>query len=436
MLSLVSFVVLAVLAALSLTRRRVFIICGFYSFYALLTVLDEGNVPHLGPLTVYRALYLIILISLVARFVQDRGFLLRTRSWPMLPYFIFITVLLASSVYSISNAALAFNESGSVWSRSVVMLLFLIAGCHIHRESDLQLFVATTVAVSLALSLWVIWNAAQLNFEAYRGGIKTDMNYVSTFIFVGALALVNSIFVGKSRLFTILCLPLLLCELLATLILASRGGFAAFAVAGISMAASSHRLHGPRKLWGAVAVLVLVLGIALLLPGSENFLGRFGEENVGTLNERTLIWSQSWKYFADSSFARMVFGQGLSSAAIVIGPAVPDLLNYHSEYLRWLMDAGIVGLAAFLLFLYAVGRRVVGSDHPLKHLMTGWFVFLLVAGLTGSISDSHLFWILLGLMVAGSSLKDNLGRLPQPTPESFPQTPSSLAPVSSAVERL
>jgi O-antigen ligase/polysaccharide polymerase Wzy-like membrane protein len=436
MLSLLSFIVIAVLAVLSLTRRRVFIICGFYSFYALLTVLDEGNVPHLGPVTVYRALYVVILISLVARFIQDRNFLVHIRRWPLLSYSILMTVLLASSLYSVTHQVLDLDQSGGLWNRMVVLLLFFIGACHIHRERDLQLFGITTIGVSLALSLWVIWNAAQLNFEAYRGGIKTDMNYVSTFVFLGALAVVNSILVGKSRLSTFLWLPLLLCELFAALILASRGGFAAFAVACISMAASSYRSPGPRKLWGAVAVLILLVGIALLLPGSENFLGRFGEGDIITLNERSLVWLQSGKYFSDSSLVRMVFGQGLLSAPIVVGPVVPDLANYHNEYLRWLMDAGVVGLAALLVFLYSVGRKALESSHSLRHLMKGWFAFLLVGGLTYANSDSHLFWILLGLMVAGSSLEDKIGRLPQPAPENSPQIPSSLAPVSTAPEAL
>lgn len=434
MLFILCCVALVVLALSSLTKHRILVMCGFYLFYALLTVMDEGNVPHLGPVTVYRALYVIILISLVARFIQDRSFLIRVRSWPILPYFILIIVLLASSLYSISNAALAFDESGGLWSRTVVILLFMVAGCHIHRESDLRSLAVTAVAVSQVLSVWVIWNAAQLNFEAYRGGIKTDMNYVSIFIFLGTLALGDAILVGKARLATFLLLPLLLCQLFAALILASRGGFAAFALASAWIVVSSLRGRGRWKWLGVSAAFVVVVGITLVLPGSGNFIERFSEGDLRTLDERTLIWSQSWKYFADSGFARMLFGQGLSSASIVIGPVIPDLANYHSEYLRWLMDTGIVGLSALLLFLYAVGRLVVQSDHALKNLTMGWFVFLLVAGLTGATSDLHAFWILLGAMVSGSTLKDNGGHPPPPVLKSSPRTPSPIAPVTNAVE--
>jgi len=43
MLSNLCLVTIAVLAALALTRNQVFVICGFYSSYALLTVLDPES---------------------------------------------------------------------------------------------------------------------------------------------------------------------------------------------------------------------------------------------------------------------------------------------------------------------------------------------------------------------------------------------------------
>jgi O-antigen ligase len=122
----------------------------------------------------------------------------------------------------------------------------------------------------------------------------------------------------------------------------------------------------------------------------------------------------------------MVFGQGLSSGSFVIRPALPDYENYHNEYLTWLMDQGVVGLAAFVVFLYAVARRVMKSDHPLKNVMIGWLVFLSAAGFSSTISDQHLFWILLGTIVGASSWADNSGSSLQPVPRPVPQIPSSV----------
>lgn len=436
MLSIFFAVAVVGLAVSSVTRHRILIICGFYSFYALLTVMDEGNVPHLGPITIYRGLYLVLLISLITRFVQDRNFLVQMRRLPLLPYASLLVFILASSLYAHSRDVFLFDSPGGVWPRITVLGLFLISAAHVQEEVDLKLIAGTSSAVSFAVAIWVIWHAAQLSFEAYRGGIEVNQNYVSIFLFLGALPLVSYICIGKNRLLKSFCLPLLLFETFAALILASRGGFTAFAVAVVWMAVSSLRRHGFWRSWGLGLALVLGVGIALLLPGSGNFVQRFSEGDLTTMNERTLIWSRSWSYFTDSSVGRMIFGQGLSSAPVVIGPVLPaDLVNYHNEYLRWLMDIGIVGLAAMLIFLYDVTRRVLQSNHSLRHLMVGWLVFLLLAGLTGTVSDLHVFWILLGAMVAPSSLASHARESRKLATVNSPRTPS-VSPVSSTVEGL
>src|SRR6266446_4525137 len=152
MLSVLYFVVVSVLAMLSLTHKRIFIICGLYSFYSLLTVLDEGEVPHLGPLTVYRALYLILGISLVARLIQDRSFLPRVRHWLLFPYVLLVVLVLSSSLYSKSNEPFNSDGTWNLWTYLVVLSLFWVAACHVTREGDLKIFAGTTVAVSLVLS--------------------------------------------------------------------------------------------------------------------------------------------------------------------------------------------------------------------------------------------------------------------------------------------
>jgi O-antigen ligase len=123
------------------------------------------------------------------------------------------------------------------------------------------------------------------------------------------------------------------------------------------------------------------------------------------------------KYFTDSGLSRMVFGQGLSSGDFVISPMLPDYANYHNEYLTWLLDVGIVGVIAFLVFLYSVARRLLSYDHPAKNVMIGWLAFLSVAGLSSTISDLHSFWILLGIIVGVTSLEKNSGGSHQPAME-------------------
>src|ERR1700682_3904916 len=132
MVSVICFLVIVALVPFALTRRRIYVICGFYCFFALLTVLSEGNVPRLGPVTVYRALYLVLAISMLARLLQDRTFLLRSRRWPRAPYVLLLVLLLASSLYSHSSTVFILENPAGLWNWIVVFLLFWIAAAHVH----------------------------------------------------------------------------------------------------------------------------------------------------------------------------------------------------------------------------------------------------------------------------------------------------------------
>src|SRR5215469_16286651 len=87
MVSLFCFVAVAAMAILAVTRHRIFVICGLYCFYSLLTVLDPETVPRLGPITIYRAIYLIMFVSIVARLVQDGNFLSPMPRLPLASFF-------------------------------------------------------------------------------------------------------------------------------------------------------------------------------------------------------------------------------------------------------------------------------------------------------------------------------------------------------------
>jgi len=404
-MSAVYLLVILALAGLSLSRRRVFIICGFYGIYGFVKVLGLGNVMDWAQLAVFRALYLILLVSVGVRFLRDRAYLVQMRRWPLVSYAILLVLFLASALDSKSTEPFS-DQSWNLWGLITIISLFLLAASQVQEENDLQIFALTTVSVSLALSVWVILTAAQLNFEALRGGIDVNQNYVSVFVLAGIIPLIHFLFTAKRGFLKFLSLPALLVVMLASLILASRGMIAA-ALAGVVLMAA--RLAGSRSFRGLLAlapILVLIGAVAVFLPGGDSLSARFQEENVGTLNDRTLIWSHAIRYFADSGIARMIFGQGLSSGTFVIRPVLPLYENYHNEYLTWLMNQGVLGLAAFLAFLYSIARRVLTCSHPLKNVMLGWLTFLAVAGLSSTVADLHLFWILLGVVTGASSLAE------------------------------
>jgi O-antigen ligase len=407
MLSSIYLLTISALATFSFTRKRIFVLSGFYCIYGFLKILGLNENIDLGALSMFRALYVILPISMIARLIQDHSFVPQVRRWPLVPYFFLLATILASSLYSSSNKPFSSDYSANLWSHLVVVLLFCMTAASVQDKNDLKIFAGATVLVSLSLSVWVIWNAARLNFEAFRGGVDVNQNFISEFALPGALPLIYVIFTDRRWFLKFFCLPVLLCIILAGLILASLGMLAALVTGASFMFGGLFRALRPKTILVFGIALVLVVATAFLLPGSQQFLSRFHGSDLGTLDERTLIWSQSLKYYTDSGLSRMVFGHGMSSGDFVISPVLPDYVNYHNEYLMWLLDVGVVGVIALLVFLCSVARRLLSYDHPAKNLMIGWLAFLAVAGLSSTISDLHSFWILLGIIVGVTSLEKN-----------------------------
>jgi len=412
MIVAIYIVVILVLGCLSLTKKRIVVLLGFYWVYGFLKVMYQSSGPEWNQLALSQFLYVILLLSAIVRYLRDDSFHEQVIRWPLAQYFLLICVVLASALYSASSFPFSSDTTSNVWSRLTIVSIFLLAGSQIQQERDLKALFGTSAAVSVALSIWTIWNASRLNFEGLRGGIDVNQNFVSMFIFPGAIVLADMSLTERRLPRRCLALFLLVCVALGALILASRGIFGAFAAAILFMLARTLRGKGYKGLIGAIAILLVVFSVALLLPGGTGLLDRFQEERIGTLNDRTDIWLHAVRYFGQSGLARMCFGNGLSSASFVIAPAIPLYQNYHNEYLAWLMDQGVVGLIVFLVLLVSVAGSIAKSSEWSKNVMFGWLVFLAVSGLSSTVSDLHVFWLLLGVSVAGSSLHSRSSFLP------------------------
>jgi O-antigen ligase len=314
--------------------------------------------------------------------------------------------MVISALYSISGHIFTAGDGNGLAPKLTIASLFVLAASQVQRREDFKIFLSATVFVSLALSIWVIWSAATLDFEAMRGGIDVNQNFVSVFVLAGAIPLVYMLF--KVRGWALLApLTLLLVVALGSFILASRGMLGAFIMALIFMAPSILKGKSKRTVFALSLTLLAVFAVAIMLPGGSSILERFQEGDLGTLNGRTLVWNRAIDYFGDGSIMRQLFGYGLSSGQVILpSHLTDDLWNFHNQYLSWLVEEGFVGLIIFGAFMFSVGRSVLKSEHPLKPVMLGWLVFLAVAGMSATIADIHAFWILLGAIVGACSLRE------------------------------
>ena len=274
---------LAILALcfLATTKHRIWVLCGFYCVYGILKVVALGDIVEWRDLALFQGLYLVLLASMITRWFQDETFRLQIRLWPK-SYFAAIAIMFASALYSISGQIFTASEGNGVASKLTIACLFILAASQVQRDEDFKIFLIATVLVSVVLSIWVVLTAAMLNFEALRGGIDVNQNFVSVFVLAGAIPLVYLLF--NSRGWKLIgTLALLLIIALGSFILASRGILAAFVVALIFMLPGLLRRKSKRTVIALALTLAGLFAVALMLPGGSSILGRFQEGDLGHL---------------------------------------------------------------------------------------------------------------------------------------------------------
>jgi O-antigen ligase len=385
-----------VLSALAFTKRRVWVLCGFYCVYGVLKLLALGDVLEWRDLVLFQGLYLVLFVSAVMRWFTDKEF---PRQMARLPkaYFIAIAIMAASALYSISGHIFTSGDAYGIAPRLAIALLFLLSAAQMQRSEDLKIFAGATVFVSLVLSTWVIWSAFTLDFKGMRGGIDVNQNFVSVFVLAGAVPLLYALFsfAGWKR---VGISALLLFVILGAFILASRGMIAAFAVAVLIMLPGLLKGKSKKAVFALGLSLVFICGLALALPGGSSIIGRFDEGDLETLNGRTQVWHRAIDYFGDGSIGRQVIGYGLSSGQVILpSHLTDDLWNFHNQYLAWLVEQGFIGLIAFGAFLFGVFRVIQKSKTTMKPMLLGWLALLMVGCLTGTLADIHPFWVILGV---------------------------------------
>jgi len=92
------------------------------------------------------------------------------------------------------------------------------------------------------------------------------------------------------------------------------------------------------------------------------------------------------------------------------------LTDAHNIYLNVLGQSGLVGFAAFVIFVIGVTRRCSFAGGPLLAALSCAFIGgFLYQGLSGSFEDARHLWILIGMLLAASRLTSTDGTSPTST---------------------
>lgn len=172
--------------------------------------------------------------------------------------------------------------------------------------------------------------------------------------------------------------------------------------------------------WKRAAQLLLlsVFLVGILFASSSPFRDRLSSFRISANQERLDLWKISIDMFKDSP----VFGQGFHSFGNRIDqfsdrrlsdPHFP--VDSHNMYLDFLSSTGIVGFAAFLIFLFSIGKSLFkGWKETAGNLIekswlltaTGGFLSFLIAGFF----DRHFYMVqtliptlfFLGIAISGT----------------------------------
>jgi len=316
---------------------------------------------------------------------------------------------------AIVSSLLAEDPSRSLGKlRPEYLILFFVLAAQAHTPGDARRSLSLYAAAAGLAGLWgAVQAAVGVNYSPFHRDIliPPGMEHWPRW-FLEALALQNGRAAGFfSHPLTyaevlLLAWPLLLAGLL-------RGGKALLWLFGLALVSAGLLVSGSRTVWATVPLLLLVwavvrrdkrVGVALLLA-----LVGFGAALAGSpaLRQRAasvaalgkdpssqIRWS-IWKGSVDEMRAHPVAGVGAGGLRVPtdVAPWGPRVwTETHNIFLQMAVERGLPGLAAFLFFLFALGRlfwRVPRGD--LAGALFFAYVGLLSAGLTESwCSDSEV----------------------------------------------
>jgi O-antigen ligase len=256
-----------------------------------------------------------------------------------------------------------------------------------------------------------------VNRNDYAAMIVMLMSVPLGMLFSGAVA-------REKRLLYAIAIALMATSLLLS---QSRGGLVAFVAEVILLALLTRTGKSSKNLLLKFALAILFLLTAIggaIFVGGETSLTRFSGNDIAVeapaeTTSRFHIWTTTAKMIADN----MPLGVGLGAFPAVYpqydtGSGYERVNQAHNDYLQLVSDAGVVGAALGILFLYLLirqGRESVRVDNGLRRGIAVGALAGIVAVLVHSAFDfvlhitavSLMFLLLLAMLVASSRKYDD-----------------------------
>ena len=369
------------------------------TFFWILFTVQATVFSHITIQGLYYPIYGLMLLNVLLLFGQEK----RVIPWFTITLYaaFFIIVLL-----SLFNIAAQVTVGFLVWQKLFIFFLGAIVAFQFRSERSLNHFAYGQIFSMLIISGWVINSAASIGFEG-RGGVGVNENVVSAMIGLGIIPLYAKLLAAKNPSWWARALTLggLLVGLYALLILASRGGTVALAMAFFVI--TLRVLFNPKRFIYLIFGGFLALLTLSSLPGSNNVFVRFSGSDLSTLNDRLPLWQAAVSTIMRSTPYELFLGHGFDASRVVAATIFGQLDSIHNAYLQFIIEFGIIGLALFLgIHLLSFLQSWRYHDERALHA-TGTITALLFFNLTGTTPDNFIYWIALSFALAVTMVKEN-----------------------------
>jgi O-antigen ligase len=382
------------LAAAGMVKSPAWVLSAFWVGYCLHSTLFTKELAYDG---LFYPLYLMMLLNAVL-------FLFTGRINPLRVDALSRFLLLLGAYVMLSLVSLSHGTPGGEWSfntyqRAFIHVMALVATLQFWLDPNRRQFLSVLSVLSAVLCGWVIWRAQASDF-AYRAHTGLNENYVAEIVAVGLLPAVARMMSGGRRK-ALAQMPDVLflgAGVYSLLLLASRGVFLAF-LASVTLA-FLHRVRRASTALGVVALLAVIAVVLTQMPGADSLSRRFQNQDVGTFNDRTEIWSTVLSATAGGSFSQLVFGHGFDACVDLIRNHYAEYTSTHNTYVQVLYEFGAVGLIAFLsCHLYALFRLARRRDWGATAAGSMLFFFMACA-ISDTATDTFPYWLVLAYAAA------------------------------------
>ncbi|MBU7572559.1 MAG: O-antigen ligase family protein [Hydrogenophaga sp.] len=199
-----------------------------------------------------------------------------------------------------------------------------------------------------------------------------------------------------------------------------RTGYLALLLALAVFAVFAVGLHRRRL---AIAALALVAVMAITFTTSTQLRSRVNEAWLEARDSSITVPVTSAgarmemnRFALQSALEHPVLGHGTASYPVLSPTHFTDpawcavvCVHPHNQFAFFLFEQGLIGLALFLWFVFAIARQAWREDTPRRALMMGFVTVLLVANTTHSSfwlsTENHFFILMSALLMAAIPMR-------------------------------